>query len=183
MDLGTLVASLPTKSAAVYTFERGKATQYPFSSLAGDVAIAAGNLRRWGIGPGARVGIFAPNSLRWLIYDLAIIELGAVSVPFTDDFAGKITRELLDKYRVSLLLIAKTGTQQVPEMQPYIAYLDADNENVRAIEQPLSPEDAGVLTLAFSSGSAGRVEGADHQPFGRGIHASADLRRHRAGAP
>ena len=55
-----------------------------------------------GRGRGSRVGIFAPNSYHWLVYDLAMIEIGAISVPFTDDFAGKIDRELLDRYRISL---------------------------------------------------------------------------------
>jgi long-chain acyl-CoA synthetase len=159
MNLGALVASLPTKNAAVYTFERGEAARYPYSSLAGDVAAALANLRHWGARPASRIGIFAPNSYRWLVYDLAIIELGAVSVPFTDDFSGKLDRELLDKYQVSLLLIARNGPQQVPEKQPYIAYIDADNEDVSVIKRPASQDDAGVLSLAFSSGSAGGLKG------------------------
>ena len=75
---------------------------------------ARGNLRRWGVKPGARVGIYAPNSYRWLVYDLALIELGAVSVPFTDDFAGKIDRALLDKYNISLLLDLQRPCPQFP---------------------------------------------------------------------
>jgi long-chain acyl-CoA synthetase len=159
MDLGALVARLSAKHAAVYTLERGKPVRYPFSTMATDVAGALENLRQWGARPGTRIGIFAPNSYRWLVYDLAIVALGAVSVPFTDDFAGKIDRALLEKYQVSLLLIAKSGTQSVPQKQPYIAYIDADNENVCAIERPVSQDDAGVLSLAFSSGSAGGLKG------------------------
>jgi long-subunit acyl-CoA synthetase (AMP-forming) len=159
MNLGTLVASLPARHAAVYTLEGGKPVRYPYSLLWVDVAEAAANLRRWGARSGSRIGIFAPNSYRWLVYDLAIIELGAISIPFTDDFAGKIDRELLDRYQVALLLIAKNAAQAVAQKQSHIAYIDADNEDVRAIERPASPADAGVLSLAFSSGSAGGLKG------------------------
>jgi long-chain acyl-CoA synthetase len=159
MELGALVASLPAKNAAIYAFDRGKATRYPYAVLAADVANALADLRQWGARPGVRIGIFAANSYRWLVYDLAIIELGAISVPLTDDFAGKINRDLLDRYQISLLLVAKHATRPVPDKQPYIAYMDADNEDVRAIERVASQDDAGVLSLAFSSGSAGGLKG------------------------
>ena len=93
MNLGEVVASLPTKRAAVYIFERGKVAKHPYALLAHDIARALENLRSWGVAAGSRVGIFAPNSYHWLVYDLAMIEMGAVSVPFTDDFAGKIDRD------------------------------------------------------------------------------------------
>ena len=118
MNLGKLGASLPTKNAAVYAFEQGKAIRYPFASLAGDVAAAADNLRHWGIGPGIRVGIYAPNSYRWLVHDLALMELDAVSVPFTDDFAGKIDRALLDRYQLLCCSSQKPDPSRFAENRP-----------------------------------------------------------------
>ena len=158
MKLGSLVASLPAKKATIYALERGKVSRHAMSALAGDAIEAAENLRRWGVKPGARVGIYAPNSYRWLVYDLALIELGAVSVSFTDDFAGKIDRALLDKYQISLLLIS-TVSPQAPAKEPHIAYIDAENENVAAIPRHPCESDAGLLTMAFSSGSAGGLKG------------------------
>ena len=160
MKLGTLVASLPAKKATIYALERGKVSQQPMSALAGDAIAAAENLRRWGVKPGTRVGIYAPNSYRWLVYDLALIELGAVSVPFTSDFAGKIDRALLDKYQISLLLIS-TASPQAPAKEPHIAYIDAENESVAAIPRAPSEKDAGLMTLSFSSGSAGGLKGLE----------------------
>ncbi|HWC63445.1 MAG TPA: AMP-binding protein [Rhizomicrobium sp.] len=159
MKLGTLVAGLPKKKSAVHTLERGKSVTYPFAGLAADVAQASAALKSWGVRPGTRVGIYAPNSCRWLVYDLAILDIGAVSVPFTDDFAGKIDRELLDRYQVSLLLLARNGPQPAADMQPHIAYIDSDNGEVRAIERPSLDEAGSILTLAFSSGSAGGLKG------------------------
>src|SRR5579872_6252641 len=132
MNLGGLVASLPSKKAAVYSLERGKQIRHSFADLAADVDRAAQNLKRWGVAPGARVGIYAPNSVHWMVYDLALIQLGAVSVPFTSDFAGKIDRALLDKYQVCLVLIAANSTP-APQKESYVAFMDAPNENVAAI--------------------------------------------------
>jgi long-chain acyl-CoA synthetase len=160
MKLGSLVASLPAKKATIYTLERGKVSRHAMAALAGDAIEAAENLRRWGVNPGARVGIYAPNSYRWLVYDLALIELGAVSVPFTGDFAGKLDRALLDKYQMSLLLIS-TASPQAPAKEPHIAYIDAENENVAAIPRDPCENDAGLLTLSFSSGSAGGLKGLE----------------------
>ena len=156
MKFGEIIASLPTRKAAVYTFERGKVTKHPYMRLAQDIAQALMQLRQWGAGPGSRIGIFAPNCYHWLVYDMAMIELGAVSVPFTEDFTGKIDRDLLDRYEIALLLISKSNPLR--GTQPYIAAIDADNEGVRAISRPPDP-DGDALTLAFSSGSAGGLKG------------------------
>ena len=160
MNLGALVASLPSKRAAVYTLERGKQSRHPFADLAVEVDRAAQNLKDWGVVLRGRVGLYAPNSVHWMVYDLALIKLGAVSVPFTSDFAGKIDRALLDKYQISLLLIA-TNSLPAPQKESYVAFIDAENENVAAIPRAVSETDKGLLTLAFSSGSAGGLKGLE----------------------
>ena len=71
---------------------------------------------------GTRVGIYAPNSYAWLVHDLALIELGAISVPFTDDFAGKVNQELLDKYNIALLLISKNHARLFPQKPAHVAF-------------------------------------------------------------
>lgn len=158
MEFGELIAGLPTKKCSVYVFDKGKVLRHSFVDLAHDVAGAADNLRRWGISQGSRVGIHAPNCYPWLVYDLALIRIGAVSVPFTDDFAGKIDRTLLDTYQVSLLLVSKTR-QPFPNKPHYVAYFDADNnENTAAIPRTIASE-PDDLTMAFSSGSAGGLKG------------------------
>ena len=107
MDFCSLVAALPGKKGAIYTFERGKTARHSHAALYDDVVRVRESLRAWGVKAGTRVGIYAPNSYHWLVFDLALIELNAISVPFTDDFAGKINQDLLDRYNVALLLISK----------------------------------------------------------------------------
>jgi long-subunit acyl-CoA synthetase (AMP-forming) len=156
MKFGEVIASLPTRKAAVYTFERGKVIKHPYALLAQDIAQALAQLRKWGAEPGSRIGIFAHNSYHWLVYDMAMIALGAISVPFTEDFAGKLERDLLDRYQIALLLISKNNPLR--GTQPYIATIDADNDEICAIPRPPDP-DSDALTLAFSSGSAGGLKG------------------------
>ena len=161
MEFHSLVASLPGKKGAIHTFERGRSASYPYPVLHSDVMRASERLRAWGVKPGMRVGIYAPNSYHWLIYDLALIELSAISVPFTDDFAGKVNQALLDRYNIVLLLIAKKDARLFPQKPAHIAFIDTDNDGIRALDLPL-PDDADLAdqhSLVFSSGSAGGLKG------------------------
>ena len=161
MEFRSLVASLPGKKGAIYTFERGRSNRHPYATLHGDVIAACDRLRAWGVRAGMRVGIYAPNSYHWLVHDLALIELQAISVPFTDDFAGKVNQVLLDQYDIALLLIAKKDARLFPQKPAHIAFIDANNDGVRALDHPASGDAdlADQHSLVFSSGSAGGLKG------------------------
>ena len=132
MEFRSLLAGLPGKKQAIYVFERGKVARHPHAALHDHVVRVRENLRAWGVKAGSRVGIYAPNSYQWLVHDLALIDLGAISVPFTDDFVGKINQTLLDQYNIALLLITKASARLFPQRPAHVAFLDADNENVHA---------------------------------------------------
>ena len=161
MEFRSLVAALPRKKSTIYTFERGKAVRHSHAALHDDVIRTVENLRAWGVKAGVRVGIYAPNSYSWLVHDLALIELGAISVPFTDDFAGKINQDLLDKYDIVLLLVSKRDARLFPQKPAHVAFLDGDNGDVHALERPPSgdADEADQHSLVFSSGSAGGLKG------------------------
>jgi long-subunit acyl-CoA synthetase (AMP-forming) len=103
MHLSGLIEGLATKTGAIHVLENGKPVRHPYSILHKHVLTAREVLRSWGVRPGSRVGIYAPNSYQWLVYDLALIAMRAISVPFTEDFKGAIDDTLLERYRVSLL--------------------------------------------------------------------------------
>jgi len=161
MDFDSLLAALPGKKRAIYVFERGKTVRHPHALLHDDVVRVRENLRGWGVAAGSRVGIYASNSYHWLVHDLALIELGAISVPFTDDFAGRVNQALLDKYNIALLLIAKRDARLFPQKPAHVAFLDAANENIRALERAPGgdADEADQHSLVFSSGSAGGLKG------------------------
>src|SRR5262249_21395747 len=138
MDFHSLIAALPGKKGAVYSFERGKAVRHPHAALHEDAARVREELRAWGVKAGTRVGIYAPNSYHWLVHDIALIGLGAISVPFTDDFAGKVNQNLLDTYNIALLLISKRDARLFPDKPAHVAFIDSGNEGVRALPRPPS---------------------------------------------
>lgn len=161
MEFRSLVAALPGKKGAIHTFERGRSASYSFPVLHNDVLRACERLRAWGVGAGMRVGIYAPNSYHWLVHDLALIELKAISVPFTDDFAGKVNQALLDRYDIALLLIAKKDARLFPQKPAHVAFIDADNGDIKVTERPVpaDPDTEDQHSLVFSSGSAGGLKG------------------------
>ena len=115
MEFGGLVAGLSAKQKAVYTLEKGKPVRHSYRELADHIAQTRQRLADWGVTRGMRVGIYAPNSYEWLVHDLALIDLGAVSVAFTDDFAGRVNDDLLARYGVALLLTAKVHAKLFPQ--------------------------------------------------------------------
>ncbi len=161
MKLDQLVAGLSAKKGAIITLEQGKPIRNEYATLADDVARARENLTRWGVKAGMRVGIFAPNSYLYVVYDLAVVDLRAIAVPFTDDFAGSINRQLVDQYNIALLLLARNVAHAFSAQDSYVAFIDGDNGDNCAIDRPAfaNGDATDDLCLAFSSGSAGGLKG------------------------
>jgi long-subunit acyl-CoA synthetase (AMP-forming) len=118
------------------------------------------------------VGIRAPNSYHWMVWDLALIEHRAVSVAFTDDFADRTPRELCERYGLSLLLAGVRDPSA-----GFVAALDGDNTGVAPLPAAATPAPApdpefDHPALIFSSGSAGGMKGLVLDR--RGIEASID---------
>jgi len=128
MQLGGLVAAARSGNGAVYTFEQGKATSYSFRQLAADVDRIRATLSAWGVKPRMRVGLYAPNSYQWLVHDLALIEIGAISVRSPTILAGTVNQSLLDRYNIALLLLS---TKQIKLFSPpkpaHVAFIDSEN--------------------------------------------------------
>ena len=107
MDLHGLRSKLWAHRGSVQTLDGGQIVEHSYPELARDVGAALDALRQWGVVAGMRVGIYAQNCYEWLVFDLALIELDAVVVPFTRDFSGAVNEALFDKYRLSLVLISR----------------------------------------------------------------------------
>ncbi len=132
MILDQLVASLSVRNGAIITLERGRPVRHSYSGLAEDVARAREQLTRWNVKAGMRVGVFAPNSYHYVVYDLALVDLRAISVPFTDDFAGSINQELVDRYNISLFLLGRGVAHGFTSQDTHVAYIEGDNGPVCA---------------------------------------------------
>jgi long-subunit acyl-CoA synthetase (AMP-forming) len=162
MEITTLVARLPEQKAhSIISFENGRVVKRTHADVYADVQAACDRLTAWGLKPGMRVGIRAPNSYQWIIYDLALIQIRAVSVAFTDDFAQMSAEELCEKYSLSLIFVTSKEGSRDPEKSPFIAYIDGDNDGVKVIDRGTLADDESFDKpgLIFSSGSTGGLRG------------------------
>lgn len=176
MDLRNIVSRLEGRTDnRVITFEKGTVVQRSHATVHDDVLAARAALAGLGVQPGMRVGIRAPNSYQWIVHDLALIDLRAVSVAFTDDFAGVNAQELCDRYSLSLLLVPAGEIAGGRAEGPLVASLDGENTGVRALDRGLEStnETLECPGLIFSSGSSGGLKGLTlHR---QGIEASIDV--------
>ncbi|HVW74306.1 MAG TPA: AMP-binding protein [Rhizomicrobium sp.] len=160
MELHGLRARLLMHFGCVQTLDGAKIVEHSYPELAQDIGVALAKLRQWGLTAGMRVGIYAQNSYGWLVYDLALIELGAIPMPFTRDFAGALNEELFDRHKLSLLLVSREMASHIAPHPPYLAFIDAANDRVRARAwDDGRTDDPDTLSLVFSSGSAGGIKG------------------------
>lgn len=176
MDLRHLQARIKEQryQNTVFTFEKGQVVQRSHNDVYADVQAACSRLTAWGLRPGMRVGIRAQNCYEWVVYDLALIELRAVIVALTDDFAAVPAADLCQKYSLSLLLVSKAGGPKEPEAGVPVAYLDAENKDVTVVEREGAVDDPEYHRVGciFSSGSSGGLKGLTLNR--RGIEASVD---------
>jgi long-chain acyl-CoA synthetase len=161
MDITALVARLPEqKEHNITCFENARVVKRTHADVYADVQAACERLAEWGLKAGMRVGIRAPNSYQWIIYDLALIEIRAVSVAFTDDFAHMGAEELCEKYSLSLILVTSKEGSRDPVRSPFIAYIDGNSDGVKVIDRCIPADETFDKTgLIFSSGSTGGLRG------------------------
>jgi long-chain acyl-CoA synthetase len=162
MDLTKLVARLPGRQKnSIFTFEKGRVVQRTHATLYSDVQAARTRLIACGVKKGDRVGIRAQNCYQWIVYDLALIELRAVSVAFTEDFASADARELCEKYGLSLLLVMASEASRHSSDVTFLACLDDESRPAKVIErdEPEADENFDRPWLIFSSGSSGGIKG------------------------
>ena len=161
MKFERLLTGLSSKKGAITMLADGKPVRHSYAELAADVARVQEQLTRWNVKAGVRVGMFAQNSYAYMVYDLALIGLKAITVPFTDDFAGALNRELIDKHNIALLLLSRKAKHGFDANDRYIAFIDVENQEVRARDRApyAHGDEEDDLCLAFSSGSAGGLKG------------------------
>ena len=167
---GRLAARQHTNSVVAY--EQGQVVKRSHADVHRDVMAACANLTAWGLKPGMRVGLRSPNCYEWLVYDLALLQLRAVLVAFTDDFGGMRDTELLEKYSLSLLLVSRAGSGAGQKSSYAVAYIDAENSNVKVLQRGAAKTDVeyDIISCVFSSGSSGGLKGVTLRR--RGIEAT-----------
>lgn len=129
------------------------------------VARARGFIAQRGAGFGDRIGLLAPNSVRWVAADLAALASGSTVVPLYDRQEPKELAVMLRSARPKLLLVGNDGLRKAIEDawpdrgECTIATFDElfAHEPSDAAPHPWKPQD--IVSIIYTSGTSGEPKG------------------------
>ncbi|KVN56782.1 AMP-binding protein [Burkholderia sp. BCCIQ04A] len=162
MTFDDLVARLRGSSHTLtFVDDKGAETVRTFHDLFEDVLATVERGKAIGLVPGARVGIAAPNGYPWMVWDLACIELGCVSVAFPNDGLPDTCGALIERYRLSALAVDARWLDAAETIGGRIVDIDpAGRGDSHTRIEPVRVEHApDTHSLVFSSGTTGRTKG------------------------
>jgi len=157
-ELGTRLVD--SAAGLVFVDEDGDAQEHTFRELHADVSSLVKQLHGCGVADGSRIGILAPNSYRWMVWDLAIISLKGVSVALTQDRLADTLPALIARYSLQLLVVDPAWTGGLATgnaVVPIDALTLPPTTRPSGCVQP--PEQPGTHSLVFSSGTTGKTKG------------------------
>ncbi|MFF7789845.1 FadD3 family acyl-CoA ligase [Streptomyces sp. NPDC007991] len=113
-----LVRTAAERYAHVEAVVEGR-TRITYAELGARVERAAAACLAHGIGPGDRIGIWAPNTLDWIVSALGAVSAGAVLVPLNTRFKGAEAADVLRRSGARLLFVTGTflGTSYVASLR------------------------------------------------------------------
>jgi amino acid adenylation domain-containing protein len=122
----------------------------------------AQHLRRLGVKPGTRVGVFVERSLEMIVALLGVLKSGAAYVPMDPTFPPERLRYVLEDAKTPVVLTQKPLTKNWSFGEAYVVHLDTDwdliaQEATSKPEEVITPEDPAYVI--YTSGSTGRPKG------------------------
>ncbi|PYU02004.1 MAG: hypothetical protein DMG38_01740 [Acidobacteria bacterium] len=123
-------------------------------------------LRSSGILPGERCALLAPNSIRWVATDLAMMAEGVIVVPLYSRQSPDELSAMMKDCQPLLLFVsdAQLGealAQSWPEAPPRILLEQVLKENPAKAspDGPISRADSDIVTIIYTSGTSGEPKG------------------------
>lgn len=187
----------PRKAAIGYK-KKEKWTELSWTEFRRMVFKTANSLRNSGICEGDKVAIFADNSAEWIVFDLAILSLGAITVPIystnNKEQAEYILAESECKiilvgnqeqydaaYEISLqssflntIIVTKKAIWIKKENSQYLEdFIKKSNENFQIVNR----ENDDLATIIYTSGTTGVPKGVmlSHGNFHQSVEAHFDF--------
>jgi amino acid adenylation domain-containing protein len=119
-------------------------------------------LRKRGVGPGQRVGIFVERSLEMMVGLLGIQKSGAAYVPLDPAYPAERVRLTLEDAQVVALLTQQSLVASLPQTKTELICIDSGWAEIakESAANPVSgttPDD--LVYVIFTSGSTGRPKG------------------------
>ncbi|HYD81453.1 MAG TPA: AMP-binding protein [Paucimonas sp.] len=161
MHLSDILERLQGKSARLtFVSEKGEETVRSLDDLFRDTNALVAQLKQIGAAPGGRIGILAPNSYHWMVWDLAIMALDCVSVALPQEPPAEAVESIADRRGLQLLAVdpslVPAGAMDNPWVLDYKAPAFAGKGVLH--QGPISHA-PGTHSLVFSSGTTGKTKG------------------------
>ena len=147
--------------------------EYSFELLLAQARVAASDLRRLGVNPGDRVGLWLKNCPEFVSAFFAILELGAVVVPINNFLKTDEMAHILDDAGIDVILTDATMAEHMPALQslrPGVRFWQVEElarpENAAALLQAgvqvlaRVPTETDLAVIIYTSGTTGRSKGA-----------------------
>ena len=167
--LENIFAQLKRANARVVLREiRGEAfVSVTGSELLDQVQQVRAFLRHAGVKPRERCALLAPNSIRWVVFDLALMAEGVVVVPlYSRQAPGELATMMKDCQPRLLFVsdsqIGEAVAQDWPEAPPRVLLEKALVKNASdsgSANEPAPRADAAIVTIIYTSGTSGAAKG------------------------
>lgn len=137
------------------------------SELIEQVQQARAFLRNSGVKPRDRCALLAPNSIRWVVLDLALMAEDVVVVPlYSRQAPGELAAMMKDcqprMLFVSDAALGEAVAQAWPDAPPRVALDQIARENLSNTSlphQPIPRTDPAFVTIIYTSGTSGEAKG------------------------
>jgi malonyl-CoA/methylmalonyl-CoA synthetase len=141
---------------------RSQGIEMTRDDLRGHAEQIAGGLDGLGVKPGDRVGLFAGNSLDWVLAYLGIQRTGACVVPMNPGYRSAEAEHIISNSDPSLVIADAERAPIVRELGRRLAPLEHLPQGAPPAMPALTPDDPAVIL--YTSGTTGRPKGAvlDH---------------------
>lgn len=139
---------------------RGEIIRISYRALADEVEAFKQRLQKAGIGRGHQVGLVGPNCKEWVVADLALLDLGCISVCLTEEMVRQEGFEPLSEYFELVAIVVPTRREHAgtpswtfcvssPEIEAAIRTLKHTRDRA-------GNEVTDAYSLVFSSGTTGK---------------------------
>ncbi|HKQ93123.1 MAG TPA: AMP-binding protein, partial [Blastocatellia bacterium] len=137
------------------------------ADLLAQIRAARTFIRRSGLNKGDRVGLLAPNSIRWTALDLALTAEGVIVVPLYSRQAPNELVNMLKDCGAAMVCcgdealrdgLANNWVDDAPPLKLFDEVF-ATEASTEIADEPIKLEDSDVVTIIYTSGTSGEPKG------------------------
>lgn len=144
-----------TTSVLIEIDTAGERSELTYAALAERVATRAAELEKAGVAAGNVIAIRARNSIDWVVWDLAALNVGALLQALPDELPVEILEEFADQHGLALFVTDQPGDDAPGWVAATAGPLDGRvaRPGARVVEE------AGLHSFVYSSGTTGGLKG------------------------